>query len=110
MYREDLDDMALSIGLAMSKVIRRLRGDEIGHASKIPSDEGHRAANEVQDICQNVLEMLNNMQYIPKEEAKDMMSSIKTAVIDLLINLETVSQLLDKHEAALHILRDKRIR
>jgi len=112
--KTELDDVGMSIGVLMSKVVRRCRGDEIGHASKLPLCMLHRMADEATDIAMEFLSRLNAWEMIEERMPEETMEIIFVGLIKdaakRALKLEAMLAYLDQHEAPLHIIRDKRIR
>ena len=113
-FKEELDEVALTLGMLMSKIVRRCRGDEIGHASKLPLCMRNRIADEVTDLAMEFLTRVNTFTKVenrmPSEVTEDIFAGLIRDAAKRAMHMEYVIAQLDKNEAPLHIIRDKRIR
>lgn len=112
--KAELDDVALALGTMMSKVVRRCRGDEIGHANKLPLCMRNRMADEATDLAMEFLTRVHAWEKIEDRMPIEVLADIFTALVKdaakRTLEMERMIATLDEYESPLHIIRDKRIR
>lgn len=113
-YNKEIDDLALSVGMMMSDLLRRCRDDAIGYANKIPLAIRHGMANELAPVGMKFLAQVAAWEriekHLPEESKEALFYELVNMAADTIENLNQYRLTLDINEAPLHIIRDKRIR